>query len=372
MNMDSPRNVLGNTVLVSFLFACVLYLCIWPVSLSNPLLLSFHRSHSQAVSIRLCACDMKTLKFPTDELELALEKVSTPNKTVIIAVVNQAYVEHSVGAETTMLDLFLESFWLGEDTRPLLDHLLLVSVDQIAYEMCVFKRLNCYKLETKGVDFGKEQIYMSQDFINMMWRRTLLLLDILKHGYNFIFTASFLLKSPLISDIDVMWLRNPLSRLSIHSESVDLEMSTDRFNGDPRSEKNPINTGFYYIRSNNRTVSLFDAWYGRKDSSTGKKEQDVFFDLMAEGMFGRLGLRARFLDTAFFSGFCEDSRDIEAVITVHANCCRSINAKIKDLKAALRDWKKYWAETSSARGDVTVPFSWTGHFGCLDSWNNNA
>ncbi|KAJ6722631.1 REPEAT-CONTAINING PROTEIN putative-RELATED [Salix koriyanagi] len=306
---------------------------------------------------------MKKSKFPADELELALERVSTPNKTVIIAVVNQAYVEQIAGAETTMLDLFLESFWLGEDTRPLLDHLLLVSVDQIANEMCIFKRLNCYKVETEGVDFGKEQIFMSRDFISMMWRRTLLLLDILKHGYNFIFT-----------DVDVMWLRNPLSRLSIHNESVDLEMSTGHFNGDPRSEKNPINTGFYYIRSNSKTVSLFDAWYGRKDNSTGKKEQDVFFELMDEGMLGRQGLHARFLDTAFFSGFCEDSRDIEAVITVHANCCRSINAKIKDLNAVLRDWKKYKAtraEAASARGDVTVPFRWTGQFGCLDSWNNN-
>lgn len=122
---------------------------------------------------------MKTLKFPTDELELALVKASTPNKTVIITVVNQAYVEQSVDAETTMLDLFLDSFWLGEDTRPLLDHLLVVAVDQTAYEMCFFKGLNCYKLETEGVDFGGEKIYLSQDFINMMWRRTRFLLDVL-------------------------------------------------------------------------------------------------------------------------------------------------------------------------------------------------
>lgn len=171
-----------------------------------------------------------------------------------------------------------------------------------------------------------------------------------------------------------MWLRNPLSRLSIYNESLDLEITTDRFNGDQESEKNPINTGFYYIRSNNKTVSLFDAWYGRKDNSTGKKEQDVFFDLMDEGMFGQLGLQARFLDTVYFSGFCEDSKDIKAVITVHANCCRSINAKIKDLTAVLRDWKKFKAtsaEAAAARSTVTVPFSWTGHFGCLDSWENN-
>jgi len=172
-------------------------------------------------------------------------------------------------------------------------------------------------------------------------------------------------------DTDVMWLRNPFSRLGIYNESVDLQISTDWFNGDPHSEKNAINTGFYYIRSNNKTISLFDAWYGRKDNSTGKKEQDVLFDIMKAGMFGQLGLQARFLDTVYFSGFCTDSKDINAVITVHANCCRSINAKVKDLTAVLRDWKKFKATTAKAaavHSNITVPFSWTGHFGCWESW----
>lgn len=131
------------------------------------------------------------IKFPVDELELALHKASTPNKTVIIVVLNKAYVEPNVKFETTVLDLFLDSFWLGEGTRPLLDHLLLVAVDQTAYDRCIFKRLNCYKMETGGVDFAGEKLFMSEDFIKMMWRRTLLLLDVLKHGYSFIFTVSF-------------------------------------------------------------------------------------------------------------------------------------------------------------------------------------
>ena len=169
-----------------------------------------------------------------------------------------------------------------------------------------------------------------------------------------------------------MWLRNPFSRLGIYNESVDLQMSTDWFNGDPQSENNAINTGFYFTRSNNKTISLFETWYGRKDNSSGKKEQDVLFDLMTAGMFGQLGVHPRFLDTVYFSGFCKDSTDIKAVITVHANCCRSINAKIGDLTAVLRDWKRFKAASAAAAeappSNVTVPFSWTGHFGCRHSW----
>ena len=113
------------------------------------------------------------------------------NKTVIIAVVNKAYAVQDVKADTTMLDLFIESFWQGEGTRELIDHLVVVAVDQTAYDRCRFLRLNCYKLETDGVDFGGEKIYMSQDFIQMMWRRTWFLLEVLKRGYSFVFTVSF-------------------------------------------------------------------------------------------------------------------------------------------------------------------------------------
>ncbi|XVF79704.1 hypothetical protein PTKIN_Ptkin15bG0010700 [Pterospermum kingtungense] len=303
------------------------------------------------------------VKFPVkDELDLALEEAAMANKTVIIAVVNKAYVEQSVDGETTILDLFLESFWLGEDTRELLDHLLLVAVDQTAYDRCRFKRLHCYRLVTDDVDFGGEKVYMSNEFIRMMWRRTLFLLDVLRRGYSFIFT-----------DTDVMWLRNPLSKLSLNG-TKDLQISVDKYNGDPRPEHNVINTGFYYIRSNNNTISLFEAWYSKKDNSTGKKEQDVLQDLLRKGIFGQLDLQVKFLETKHFSGFCQDSRDVKEVITVHANCCRHISAKVSDLTTVLRDWKRFKAKVTTfpeSASNITRSFRWSGHRGCWNSWKNN-
>lgn len=124
-----------------------------------------------------------------DELELALAEASTENRTVIIAMVNKAYVE---GDDKSMLDLFLNGFWFGENTRDLVNHLLLVNVDQASYERCKFLRLHCYKLETDGVEFDREEVYMSNEFIKMMWRRTFFLGEVLVRGYNFIFTVCFL------------------------------------------------------------------------------------------------------------------------------------------------------------------------------------
>ncbi|CAJ1948950.1 unnamed protein product [Sphenostylis stenocarpa] len=346
--MDNPKQSFGSFIVaVSLLLAGIILLFHWSSSFSNQLVLNQKEP--------LC----KQSNFTTtnveadgDILDSALAKASMGNKTVMIAIVNKAYVEEGVESESSMLDIFLSSFWVGEGTRSLIHHILLVAVDQIAYDRCIFLNLNCFRLQTDGVDFEGEKLYMSQDFIKMMWRRTQFLLQVLKRGYNFVFT-----------DTDVMWLRNPLTRLS-KNETEDLQISTDMYFGDPWSKKNQINTGFYFVRSNKKTISLFETWYGEKDNSTGKKEQDVLLDLIRGGIIEQLGLRVRFLDTLYFSGFCQDSKDFRAVTTVHANCCRSIHAKVLDLKVVLSDWKRF----RMLYANSTTNPQWTKHEGCMKSW----
>lgn len=125
------------------------------------------------------------MKIYGDKLEEALAGAATKDKTVIIAIVNKAYVE----GDKPMLDIFLDGFWLGKSTAKLIKHLLIVAMDQTSYRRCKFLGLHCYKLQTEGVDFVGEKLYMSEDFIKMMWRRTRFLGDVLKRGYNFIFTV---------------------------------------------------------------------------------------------------------------------------------------------------------------------------------------
>ncbi|KAK4433434.1 hypothetical protein Salat_1105700 [Sesamum alatum] len=309
----------------------------------NPSLFRLPRAHKLPLS------SVSNMPVRRDELEEALSAAAlTTNKTVIITIINKAYVE----GDKPMLDLFLDGFWMGDGTRELTNHLLIVAMDQTSYERCRFLRLHCYKLETEGVDFMGEKVYMSDDFIKMMWRRTLFLGDVLRRGYNFIFT-----------DTDVLWLRNPFPYLIRH-QTLDLQISTDKFNGKEWSESNPINTGFYMIRSNNKTIALFDKWYAMKDSSPGQKEQDVLFDLMRRGLSRELGLTVRFLDTVYFSGFCQDSRNATAVATVHANCCRSISAKLADLTRVIHDFRR----SKRFPPNVTSTFRWTNHTACRNSW----
>lgn len=342
-NMDYPKSSTGNFA-IALLLTGVVSLC-----LPSPFpTFQWPQPPTKALEV-----------VPQDDLEAALSKASMPNKTVIITIVNKAYVE---GDDTSMLDLFLESFWIGEGTREMAEHLLVVALDQTAFDRCIFRRLHCYKMVSEDGDMDGEKLYMSKDFIKMMWRRTLLLLRVLERGYSFIFT-----------DTDVSWLRNPFPRLTTNL-TADLQISTDLFLSRRRPEDSLINTGFYFVRSNNKTIALFQTWYAMKNNATGKKEQDVLSDLMRKGIFRELGLELRVLHTLYFSGFCQNSKDFRAVTTVHANCCRSISAKVADLKAVHRDWRRFKAATATNKTvtdiDATT-FRWSVHEACVRSWNTS-
>lgn len=160
--------------------------------------------------------------------------------------------------------------------------------------------------------------------------------------------------------MDVLWLRDPFRKLNRDGE--DMLLSCDRYNGSPLDESNPANTGFYFAASGNKTVALFGTWYASRNTSRGMKEQDVLGLMISKGVFGRLGMRVRFLDTLYFSGFCQDSRDLGEVSTVHANCCRGVKAKIADLSASLETWKRF--------NNGTEVLSWPEHKACNRSWYN--
>ncbi|XP_034711350.1 uncharacterized protein At1g28695-like [Vitis riparia] len=341
--MDFQKNHAANFAILCLLFLGLLYVFVWTPSLDKPFF-PFQNYQCRSSTSKM----MESGDSHTNELERALSKASMADKTVILAMINKAYVD----GDKTMLDLFLDGFWLGEGTRGLLDHLLLVAVDQTSLERCKFLHLHCYKLETEGVDFSGEKMYLSEDFMKMMWRRTLFLGEVLKKGYNFVFT-----------DIDIMWLRNPFPRLTLN-QSVDLQISTDDFNGDEWSESNHINTGFYMIKSNNKTIQLFGMWYAQRNNSNGLKEQDVLDGMQKDGVFRDLGVKARFLDSLYFSGFCKESKDFKVVTTVHATCCRSIHAKVADLTVVLHDWLRF---KNSPTNEAST-FQWSSHIACMRSW----
>ena len=71
-----------------------------------------------------------------------------------------------------MLDLFLQSFRVGNGTEQLLKNLVIVAVDNKALQRCREIHEHCYLMKSReGIDYSAVMPLMSQNYLNMMWRR---------------------------------------------------------------------------------------------------------------------------------------------------------------------------------------------------------
>nr|XP_043630372.1 uncharacterized protein At4g15970-like [Erigeron canadensis] len=258
-----------------------------------------------------------------DELKGILNQATLGNNTVIITNVNDAWAKpHST------FDLFLESFRSGNQTRRFLKHLVVLAWDQKAYVRCLELHLHCYIIKTHdGMDYSSEAHFMAPDYLNIVWRKIDFLRMILELGYSFVFT-----------DTDIMWFRDPF--MHFHKD-VDIQIACDTYNGNPFDLKNLPNSGFKYVKSNKKTIEFYKFWYNSRMAYPGLHDQDVFNMIKFNQTIKDIGLEIRFLDTAYFGGFCEPSNDLNKVCTMHANCCFGLKNMVHDLGVMLSDWQKY-------------------------------
>ncbi|XP_039138873.1 uncharacterized protein At4g15970-like [Dioscorea cayenensis subsp. rotundata] len=241
------------------------------------------------------------------------------DNTVIVTTVNGAWPETEA-----MLKLFAESLRIGDGTEHLLRHLLVVAMDLRALAMCKSLHVfdHCLYLESvliRNRDLRKNRI--------MMLEKIHLLSSVLDLGYSFIFT-----------DLDVLWLRNPLRQFS---PSAHLSISSDYYNGNPWDMNNLANTGFFYAKSNAFTIEFYKYWYMSRALYPGLSDNTLFNKIKMSAYVQELGIQINHLDTDYFGGFCQQSEDVRKVITVHANCCAGLEDKLHDLRVVVEDWRKY-------------------------------
>ncbi|KAF5734073.1 hypothetical protein HS088_TW16G00515 [Tripterygium wilfordii] len=192
------------------------------------------------------------------ELKRVLDNATMENKTVIITTVNDAWAEPD-----SILDVFLESFRVGDGTSKLVKHL----------------------------------------------------------------------------DADIMWLRDPFKHFY---PKADFQIACDHFIGDSYSRNNSPNGGFTFVRSNHRTILFYKFWYNSRTKYPGLHDQHVLNEIKNDTSITKeIGLKMRFLDTSYFGGFCEPSKDFNEVCTMHANCCVGLENKVLDLKIVIQDWGEF-------------------------------
>lgn len=118
-------------------------------------------------------------------LEKILNDAAMEDRTVILTTLNEAWA-----APNSVIDLFLQSFRIGDRTSRLLNHLVIIALDQKAFARCQVIHAHCFSLVSEETDFHKEAYFMTPSYLMMMWRRIDFLRSVLEMGYNFVFTVS--------------------------------------------------------------------------------------------------------------------------------------------------------------------------------------
>ncbi|XP_024519472.1 uncharacterized protein At4g15970 [Selaginella moellendorffii] len=340
---SKPPAVYASAVFVFILLALVVVL--------GPFDLGFLSGQTLAGSSRFFAATPESLaasnQFTVEELRglnQVLHDAKFGDNTIILTHLNQAWA-----ANGSMIEMFLRSFHEGIGTEELLDHLVIVALDEPSFQRCVQVHKHCVVLKTEGVDFsGDQKSYMAEDYLKMMWRRIQLLSVVLELGYSFVFT-----------DTDVLWFRDPFPRF--HA-GADFEIACDRFNGADADLSNPVNGGFLHVVSNSKTISLYKLWYESRLRFPGKHDQHVFDAIKLSPEFGALGLNVRLLGTEYFGGFCEKAKDLDVVCTMHANCCIGLEKKMMNLELVAEGWSLYKLMTPDQRQHFQI--SWRAPVNC--------
>ncbi|GAB2292977.1 hypothetical protein Dimus_027201 [Dionaea muscipula] len=197
-----------------------------------------------------------------------------------------------------------------------------------------------------GNNFSHEEAYfMTPRYLEMVFRKIDFLHTVLQLGYNFIFT-----------DADIMWFRNPFYHFFV---DTDFQTSCDNFNGNSLDVNNFPNTGFNYVVSNQRTIEFYRFWYESRKKYPRLHDQNILNKIKHDPFIKKIGLKIRFLDTLYFGGFCQPSRDFNQVCTMHANCCTGLDNKVHDLALVLQSWQAFLSRPSSSRDMATKePVRW--------------
>ncbi|XP_034705777.1 uncharacterized protein At4g15970-like [Vitis riparia] len=259
-----------------------------------------------------------------------------PDRTVILTILDQAWARPG-----SVLELFLESFKVGVGTKKLLNHLVIVTTDDQAFQYCKAMHPHCFPLPTPE-DFVARKPLMHPDR-SKFGRRTIRLLgEVDELGYNFVFT-----------DADVMWLKNPF----LYVDPIqDLTIACEVYTGDPKSTSNKADRGFFFVKSTDISVEFLKYWEVAMVLHPDHDAQSVLEMIKEDEVVQfRLRVRIKYLDTVQFSGFCQPNKDMRQVHTMHANCCEDLESKVHDLRLVLDDWRNSMTSLSTPGSSWRVP-----------------
>ncbi|KAK6912986.1 Nucleotide-diphospho-sugar transferase [Dillenia turbinata] len=267
-------------------------------------------------------------QFNSKTIELAevLRRASTESSTVVLTIVNSTWAKPD-----SVLDLFLQSFQIGYHTKGFLNHLVIVTTDEPAFSYCKSIHQYCF-------DLTKE--FPNSNYKMLSRRKTTLFRQVLHLGYNLIFT-----------DADVMWFRSPLTHFV---SGGDITTSCNYYTDGAGNRIERADGGIRFVWSKEKSVYFYQYADVMTHLYPNLDEQTIF-----ESTIREMGdMRVEYVDTDYFGGFCQPSKDISKVCTMQANCCENTEKKVHNLSLLLDEWKNYTALSPERREAAESSFSW--------------
>ncbi|KAE8697095.1 hypothetical protein F3Y22_tig00110633pilonHSYRG00040 [Hibiscus syriacus] len=267
------------------------------------------------------------------------------DRTVILTVVNETWAKPA-----SILDLFLESFRIGEGTERLLNHLLIVAEDSRAFQYCNSKHPHCFKLENLTKKLTKTPPG-TQGSLMFSPTRLILLTQVIEFGYNVVFTNA-----------DVMWLRNPLSKLVPNS---DLSIGCELYPIDAKTFGIKGDGGFFHLKANARTFEFIRTCNLNRVLYPDDSEHQSLCKISEKGEYiGLIGVEVSYFNEEKFGRLCLPC-DLKQILTVQANCCENIDSKIHDMKLVLDDWRNFVQLSANNVSSKQTPSSWRAPEKCI-------
>ncbi|ORC92040.1 uncharacterized protein TM35_000042540 [Trypanosoma theileri] len=194
-------------------------------------------------------------RFPYEgmhnDLDTLLATQADPSGLVTMVIFNSFWRDH--------LHNFVYSFTRKAKMR----NLIVANLDDDALSLCISFRLPCFNASIFAEHEVKEAATQKQGFSRkvteeLSWVKPRLAIAVLRRGYAF-----------LLADLDITWNRSPMRHLLESREDVVHQCDT--------RDSLSINSGFYMVRPNERTLRFFtDMMSFRPDESADQGAMRLF------------------------------------------------------------------------------------------------
>lgn len=237
------------------------------ISVSYPSLLS--RSVSTSKSHPVASFGTHAVTGSIHDLERLLRAVtnnSAHGNLVIAVAVNYAYRKLALNFVCNLKRLHLTNY-------------IILAMDKAVYHYLAGRRAQVFfyddaprvsrrllsESDTSAHESprDKEDVFGTASFIETSRRKSLLVLKVLRLGYSVIF-----------SDVDVVWIQNPVPHLLEYNSDFVIQSDRAHHNKDTALNYN-INSGFYLVRSSKRAVTALQAIV-KYASAIRRSEQKAF------------------------------------------------------------------------------------------------